>query len=192
MEALTQFDHQIFSLINSEWSNSAFDWLFPSITDFHKSPWFPFVLVPLLAFWVWKKRSIAIRSIVALILSIGLSDAISYRIIKPMVNRERPPASGITVQLRTHNHSGMSFPSNHSANIFAGATTLSFVFPILAPAFFTIAFLIGYSRIYVGVHFPLDVVAGAVLGISVALAVHAALRLFIRFKRGAGFFRARS
>jgi undecaprenyl-diphosphatase len=72
-------------------------------------------------------------------------------------------------------HDG-SFPSGHAATSFAAATVLSFAFPRLAPALFLLAAAVGFSRVYVGVHYPLDVLGGAVLGVLVATA----LRLLVK------------
>jgi undecaprenyl-diphosphatase len=67
-------------------------------------------------------------------------------------------------------HDG-SFPSGHAATSFAAATILSFAFPKAAPVFFVLAAAVAYSRVYVGVHYPLDVIAGAALGVLVATAL---------------------
>jgi undecaprenyl-diphosphatase len=64
-----------------------------------------------------------------------------------------------------------SFPSGHAATSFAAATVLSFARPRWAPAFYLLALAIGSSRVYAGVHYPLDIVGGAVLGIAVATAL---------------------
>ena len=69
-----------------------------------------------------------------------------------------------------------SFPSGHTATSFACATVLAVLVPRAAPAFYVLALAIGYSRIYIGVHWPLDVVGGAVVGVATALLLLGASR----------------
>jgi len=70
-----------------------------------------------------------------------------------------------------------SFPSGHTTIAFASATVLTFLQPRLGPALFLLAAAIGFSRIYVGVHYPLDVLGGAVLGVGIGCGVIALRRL---------------
>jgi len=93
-------------------------------------------------------------------------------IVKVVVGEKRPNDPGPLVAI-PHSH---SFPSGHTATAFAGATMLSFFVPRAAPAFYVLAAAIAYSRLYVGVHFPLDVVAGVVIGVATALLLLAAIR----------------
>ena len=69
-----------------------------------------------------------------------------------------------------------SFPSGHATSSFACATVLCALAPRLSPAFVLLAAAIAYSRLYVGVHWPLDVVAGAALGVAIALLLLGAIR----------------
>ena len=66
---------------------------------------------------------------------------------------------------------GASMPSGHAATSFAGAVVLAGLVRRATPALFALAVLIAVSRVYVGVHYPLDILAGAVLGAAVALGV---------------------
>lgn len=176
---LIHFDFWLFEKINLDWTHPFFDVLFPAITDLHKNPVALSLLVPILGYWFWKKKSYAVKCFLLLALSVGFSDLVSYRLIKKNVRRDRPQFSGVELNLRTHQHTGTSFPSNHAANIFAAATALTCAHPALWPASFLVAGLVGYSRVYVGVHFPLDVLAGAILGASLALIVWFSFRRWI-------------
>jgi undecaprenyl-diphosphatase len=100
-----------------------------------------------------------------------LADVGAYG-IKLLVDRPRPGLDPL-VRLPTD----PSFPSGHAATSFAGATMLSAFAPRYRWVFFTLATLIAFSRIYVGVHWPIDVVAGAVLGAALATAALTSLRL---------------
>ena len=93
-------------------------------------------------------------------------------IVKDAVGEKRPrePDPLVTIP---HSH---SFPSGHTATSFAGATALSLLYPRGTPAFFLLAAAIAYSRLYVGVHFPLDILGGIVIGVATALLLLAAAR----------------
>ena len=178
MDQLLALDRYLFGKINLDWTNGFFDWLFPAITDLHKTPAFLFAVLPALAFWIFRRRTEALKWILVMIVAAGISDAFSYRVLKATTMRLRPVETGMAVQLRTHHHSGSSFPSNHSANVFASAAVLSAAIPTAAPVWFLIAAAVGYSRVYVGVHFPLDVLAGAFVGIAIAMIT---MRVFRRW-----------
>jgi undecaprenyl-diphosphatase len=93
-------------------------------------------------------------------------------LVKVAVGEKRPhePDPLVTIP---HSH---SFPSGHTATSVAGATALSLLYPRGAPVFSVLAAAIAYSRLYVGVHFPLDVVGGAAIGAATALLLLAAVR----------------
>jgi undecaprenyl-diphosphatase len=95
------------------------------------------------------------------------ADAASFG-LKDLVHRPRPFVSHPQIQPLYVVHSS-SFPAGHAATAFAGATLLSYVAPRLTPLFATLAVAIGFSRVYVGDHYPSDVLAGAVLGAGVGL-----------------------
>ncbi len=110
------------------------------------------------------------------ILAVALADWATVG-LKALFDRERPQFRYPEPDpLLRSAHDG-SFPSGHAATSFAGATILSFAFPKLAPLLYVLAAAVAFSRVYVGVHYPLDVVGGAVLGVLVALAVRAIVRI---------------
>lgn len=89
-------------------------------------------------------------------------------VVKAFFRRRRPfvPLDGAIVVGRKPVN--WSFPSGHTASSFAGAWLLSSIWPRRAPLFFTLASCVGLSRIYVGAHYPADVLSGVVLGVSLA------------------------
>ncbi len=92
-------------------------------------------------------------------------------VLRDATNRARPPFVYPRPRPLVAVPHSDSFPSGHTATSFACATVLSAAFPRAAPGFFLLAAAIGFSRIYVGVHWPLDVLGGAILGVAVGLAV---------------------
>jgi undecaprenyl-diphosphatase len=133
------------------------------------------LLVALALALVWRRLSIFIAVALADLAADSLAAA-----LKAATSIDRPPLRYVHPKALVALPSGSSFPSGHTSTSFACATVLSFFVPRAAPAFYLLALAIGFSRIYVGVHWPLDVVGGAVLGVAVGLAVTALLR------RGAG------
>jgi undecaprenyl-diphosphatase len=93
-------------------------------------------------------------------------------LVKAAVGEKRPSEPDPLVTI-PHSH---SFPSGHTATACAGATMLSVLYPRGTPFFVVLAAGIAYSRLYVGVHFPLDVVGGAVIGVVTALLLLAIAR----------------
>jgi undecaprenyl-diphosphatase len=108
---------------------------------------------------------------VLVLLAVVAADGLA-ELLKVAVGGNRPSGPGALIAI-PHSH---SFPSGHTAMSFAAATVLTALVPRAAPAFVVLALAIGYSRIYVGVHWPLDVIAGAVLGVATALLLLAAAR----------------
>ena len=110
-------------------------------------------------------------------------------LLKDRIGRERPPLHDpepATLVALPHTS---SFPSGHSTVAFACATVLALSVPRLRWPLYALAALIAFSRVYVGVHYPFDVLAGAVLGVAIGFAVRYAgvgIRRVARARNRAG------
>jgi membrane-associated phospholipid phosphatase len=99
--------------------------------------------------------------------------------VKAFFRRRRPFVEIVRALVIGKKPGSWSFPSGHTASSFASAWALSTVWPKASPVFFTVAALVGASRVYVGAHYPGDVASGAVTGVIFSEIVRrAALRLF--------------
>lgn len=108
------------------------------------------------------------RAALAGVTSIGIASGSVNQVFKRLAPRHRPDRLGASVPSQRHvpMPESTSFPSGHSASAFAFATAMSSELPALAPALFPIAAAVAYSRTYVGVHHPSDVVVGSAIGIG--------------------------
>lgn len=163
---IQNIDKILFLALNRDVANPLFDKVMPFITDLDN--W----LVPILLIWLYlmifggKKGRIAG---IGLIFLITLSDQLSSTLFKPWVHRMRPCHPDFFIdggRFLIGMKRSMSFPSSHAANMGAMATFFSVKYPRTRLIVIIIALLVSYSRIYVGVHYVTDVLAGLLLGIG--------------------------
>jgi undecaprenyl-diphosphatase len=171
METLLNIDRQLFYFVNQGLRNHLFDTILPFVTDLNRKP---VALVIVAVLWLLLlTRGGTNGRIAALLLipTIVLSDQLNSTWLKFIIDRPRPCHELMNVHLLVGCGSGYSFPSSHAVNNFAGALILSYFVPRWTWAFFTYAVIVALSRVYVGVHYPSDVIAGAVIGLAIAAAM---------------------
>lgn len=100
-----------------------------------------------------------------------LAFILSDLVIKPLIARPRPDPLFGAIIAGGELLSDFSFPSGHTTAAFALASVLAYKEPRLRSVLFILAFLIAFSRIYLGYHYPFDTVAGAVLGYALGTSV---------------------
>ncbi|MGO9957407.1 MAG: phosphatase PAP2 family protein [Solirubrobacteraceae bacterium] len=108
------------------------------------------------------------RAAVTGLASVVVTSAIANLVIKPIGGRRRPDPSEASADRRAPMPGSTSFPSGHTASAFAFATGVGGVLPRDAIPIRVLASAVAYSRIHTGVHYPTDVVAGALLGTAIA------------------------
>ena len=162
IDKFIELDKALMIFLNKNISNSLFDVIMPIITSKDFLTVIGLILIFHLVLFCGKRGKIAI---LVLIFAAGASDAICAQIIKPWIGRLRPSHEFIEfINLLVPKGGKWSFPSNHAANSFAFATVLSYFFDHKKSILFTTASIIAFSRVYVGVHYPLDIIFGAIIG----------------------------
>lgn len=164
MDFLRDLDYSLFNSINKTWANSFFDSVLPHITDLYKTPVFLAFVIIVFGFWIYSHQKKSVVLILGVLVTVGVTDLVGAKLLKESLQRRRPEFSGLDPILRTYSHVGWSMPSNHALNSFAVAMFLSMAFPRARWLLFGVATAIAYSRIYIGVHFPSDVIVGGTLG----------------------------
>ena len=172
MESLLALDRAVFLWINNQWANPVLD-IFFSIIAWLGNGWIVISLVVI--FFVWKRRD-CLRQHLLWFLAAMLLAGLCVFVLKKMIPRPRPltdfapliEAGKVYIHVLGEQLRYRSFPSGDTQTAFTAATHFSFLFPRWAPLLLFLATAVGFSRIYKGVHFPLDVIAGGLIGAAFA------------------------
>jgi membrane-associated phospholipid phosphatase len=166
MQWLQDLDATVFRFINHTLINPIFDQLMPFASG---NDYFHPVLVILAILVLWKGGVRAQICLVMLALIVPLDDGL-IGLMKKAVGRDRPFLALQDVHLLVGRSGSFSMPSGHAANWFAGTMVAFLYYRRSAWFMLPIALLVSFSRIYNGVHYPADVLAGAALGAGFAVA----------------------
>jgi len=179
---LQSLDNALLAALNRGVTNDLFDWLMPRITNLHQQTWFLALLALFCMGVLWKGGRRRRVWVVCALVAVGLSDLLSSRAIKAVLPRDRPchqraetgrmafPATRLVPG--EHCPGSPSFPSSHAVNTMAVAVVgWWFTRRRARWAWFLLPLILGYSRVYLGYHYPSDVVGGWIVGGLVAGAV---------------------
>lgn len=166
---LSSIDHTVFQLINQQWTNPVLDVVCPVFRN--KLTWLPCYIIS--AIWIRRKYPDQFRSLLVMVVLVIFFSDQGSNLMKWYFHRLRPCAVGEARLLVAHCSNSFSFTSNHAANHMAFAVLLSFFFRRIWFSGFMIcwALMVGYSQIYVGLHYPADVFVGALWGALVSIVV---------------------
>lgn len=178
---LAAIDRSLFLFLNTTFANPLFDVIFKNGTNA------TFWIIPGVAavvLFIMKKRKEAVVILLLSMILVAITDPVSARILKPLFGRHRPCYPELFVtggRFLGGMRSSLSFPSSHATNIFAQATLFTFFYPRFKWVYLSFALFIGYSRIYIGVHYPADILGGFCAGFLLSCII-LALYMFVAKK----------
>ena len=191
MHWLLSLDTALFHFVNSALANPFFDWLMPILSGYNV-PWLAAVIIAVPSLLIWGSPRLKMCALM-MVLVVSIGDGLIINNLKMSVSRPRPfvtQPDARLYQLDTHDFkvstgylaplpdgslplqaNRRSFPSAHSANWFALATVAFLFYRRSAKFLFPLAAAVAFSRVYNGVHYPSDILAGAILGAGCAIAL---------------------
>ena len=162
---ILDIDTWLFLKLNAGAANAFFDWLMPLLTDVRRQIWLiaP-ALVALAVFGGGKGRSVVLAALIL----IAITDQVSSHLLKPLIARPRPCHGVEGARVIYHCGKTFAFPSGHATNSMGAAIFFGLIYRRWIWALLAFALVNSYSRIYLGVHYPLDILGGWVLGGALA------------------------
>ena len=180
------WDLSLFTLLNQEWRSAALDAVMP-LFSWSLLLWLAVGVGLLLILWRRGART-GLLFLVLVLAGLGVSD-LACSGLKDAFGRVRPlnVLEGVHYRqvgewrvrppgFESHKEEGTSYPSAHAANSVAAVLIAALLFPALRPWLFLLPLLVGYSRVYLGKHYPSDVLAGWLVGLAAVLLVWAVWR----------------
>jgi undecaprenyl-diphosphatase len=155
---IESIDQSFFLDINHDITNPFFDAVFPRLRELTYVFW----LLLIVYFWFKKERKLALLMTAGII-----AGAMFTYPVKFIIDRARPYDQIASTRLLTPSESDPSFPSGHSEMSFLAATVVSRFHPEYSKYLYAFSVMVALSRIYDGVHYPIDVIGGAIIGIII-------------------------
>lgn len=165
MDLLHSIDIVLFNFLNGVLSNPVFDLIMPIITE--QNLWgVPITLAAITGIIIGDKKTKLIM--LGAILAVGLGDLLSSGIIKPLMGQLRPCKELAELNLRINCGGKFGFVSGHATGTMIMAIWFGYHYKKWMPYFVAFALVIAFSRVYVGVHWPSDILGGMLLGIGLS------------------------
>lgn len=187
LEILNSIDTELYLFFNGM-HNPFFDRLMMMVTG--KFIWIPMYATVLFVLFRNFKPKQAIMLALTLILAVAFADQICASLLRPIFGRLRPsnpdnPLSEFAVLVNGYRGGKYGFPSCHAANSFALASFMVCVVKSTRFRIFIISWAVinSYSRLYLGVHYPFDLMVGAILGTLISYSLYCAVKYFSQYQR---------
>ena len=162
LEAVGRLDFAAFQWLRTNHSPTL-DVVMAGVSDIARGGIIWIALAVLIAF-VYRSRWPAV---VHVVLAVVLAYVIADHVAKPFFNRSRPFERYAESRVYGHRPTTRSFPSGHTASAIAAVCALTRLAPEARAMFWLFAVLVAFSRVYLGVHYPADVLAGGLLGFGI-------------------------
>lgn len=174
MEPVLALDREVFYLINHGWANPFLDVAMPWVTKLKN--FLPAIMV-LVAWLLWKGGRRGRVTVLAVALAVAIADPVTVRVLKPTFDRDRPCITLQDTRLLVSRKASRSFPSAHAVNTFAVATVFIAFYRRAGWVGVPVAAAASVSRVYIGVHYPGDILVGMLVGVGIGASVAAGLRV---------------